>query len=101
MDAHILSVAAHLHVLLRRKTGRVTDTEWMATDHRYATAMAKFAKEHGQTNDDPDLLKWADKLEQIIVKLAPPPVPTPAIASPPAQVSAQDVLAHRYVGRLR
>jgi hypothetical protein len=68
----------------------------MPTDHRYAAAMAKFAKEHGQTNDDPDLLKWADKLEQIIVKLAPP-----AIASPPAQVSAQDVLAHRYVGRLR
>ena len=23
-----LAVAAHLHVLLRRKTGRVTDTEW-------------------------------------------------------------------------
>ncbi|MDB5939434.1 MAG: hypothetical protein JWP77_1798, partial [Polaromonas sp.] len=23
-----LAIAAHLHVLMRRKTGRVTDTEW-------------------------------------------------------------------------
>ena len=27
-----LAIAAHLHVLLRRKTGRVTDTEWMAAN---------------------------------------------------------------------
>lgn len=95
MDAQILSIAAHLHVLLRRKTGRVTDTEWMATDYGYAKAMAKFAKAHGQTNDDPDLLKWADKLEQIIIGRAPPsqtvPVPAPA----------QEALPQRYVGRLR
>ena len=25
-----LAIAAHLHVLLRRNTGRVTDTEWLA-----------------------------------------------------------------------
>ncbi|MDO8770278.1 MAG: hypothetical protein Q7K57_16555 [Burkholderiaceae bacterium] len=27
-----MGIAAHLHVLLRRKTGRVTDTEWMASN---------------------------------------------------------------------
>ena len=31
-----LAIAAHLHVLLRRKTGRVTDTEWMASNGSYA-----------------------------------------------------------------
>ena len=29
LNSEKLAVAAHLHVLLRRKTGRVTDTEWM------------------------------------------------------------------------
>ena len=31
-DSDKLAIAAHLHVLLRRKTGRVTDTEWMAAN---------------------------------------------------------------------
>ena len=31
-DSDKLAIAAHLHVLLRRKTGRVTDTEWMAVN---------------------------------------------------------------------
>jgi enhancing lycopene biosynthesis protein 2 len=100
MDAQILSIAAHLHVLLRRKTGRVTDTEWMATDYGYAKAIAKFAKEHGQSSDDPDLLKWADKLEQIITPLAPVSS-TPAFVSAVTQLPAQDQLAQRYIGRLR
>lgn len=33
-----LAIAAHLHVLLRRKTGRVTDTEWLAANAEYAEA---------------------------------------------------------------
>lgn len=100
MDAQMLSIAAHLHVLLRRKTGRVTDTEWMATDYAYAKAMAQFAKEHGQSNDDPDLLKWADKLEQIITHLTPAS-PTPVFMSPVASPAVQDKQEQRYVGRLR
>src|SRR5690606_16832036 len=39
-----LAAAAHLHVLLRRKTGRVTDTEWMASNVEYARAMVAFAR---------------------------------------------------------
>lgn len=35
---------AHLHVLLRRKTGRVTDTEWMVSNVDYARAMAHYAE---------------------------------------------------------
>ena len=39
-----LAIAAHLHVLLRRKTGRVTDTEWMAHNAEYATEIVRFAR---------------------------------------------------------
>ena len=35
-DSERLAIAAHLHVVLRRKTGRVTDTEWMAGNQLYA-----------------------------------------------------------------
>lgn len=104
IDTQVLSIAAHLHVLLRRKTGRVTDTEWMATDHRYATAMITFAKQQGHSQNDPDLLKWAEKLEQIVVRLAPAspsPISMPAPALQAASLAADQKLANRYVGRLR
>ena len=39
-----LAIAAHLHVLLRRKTGRVTDTEWMAANAEYALEIVRFAR---------------------------------------------------------
>ena len=48
-----LAVAAHLHVLLRRKTGRVTDTEWMACNAEYARAIVRFACEQAQERDLP------------------------------------------------
>ena len=32
-DSDKLAIAAHLHVLLRRKTGRVTDTEWTSPEN--------------------------------------------------------------------
>ena len=40
-----LAIAAHLHVLLRRKTGRVTDTEWMADNLEYALEIVRFSEE--------------------------------------------------------
>jgi hypothetical protein len=52
MDGHVLSeseriaLAARLHVALRRKHGRVTDTEWMAVNAEYATEMVRFARAH-------------------------------------------------------
>ena len=38
-----LAIAAHLHVLIRRKTGRVTDTEWMASNPAYAAEIIRLA----------------------------------------------------------
>ena len=61
-----IAVAAHLHVLLRRKTGRVTDTEWMATNPEYAAEVTRFAREKAAEDGHADLAAWADKLEGVM-----------------------------------
>ena len=61
-----IAIAAHLHVLLRRKTGRVTDTEWMASNHEYSREIARFAREKAVEDGHADLVVWADKLEEIM-----------------------------------
>ena len=61
-----IAVAAHLHVLLRRKTGRVTDTEWMATNHEYAAEISRFARAKAAEDGHADLIAWADKLEEVM-----------------------------------
>nr|WP_295785498.1 hypothetical protein [Rhodoferax sp.] len=59
-----LAIAAHLHVLLRRKTGRVTDTQWMANNQEYAADVVRFARRSAAEDGHTDLAEWADKLEQ-------------------------------------
>ena len=58
-----LAIAAHLHVLLRRNTGRVTDTEWMASHGSYAREIVRFARERAVQDQAPELVEWADRLE--------------------------------------
>ena len=59
----LMAIAAHLHVLLRRKTGRVTDIEWLMANSDYAKAIAQFAKAKAAELADADLQSWALKLE--------------------------------------
>jgi hypothetical protein len=61
-----IAIAAHLHVLLRRKTGRVTDTEWMATNLEYAAEIARFARAKAAEDGHNELLVWVDKLEEVM-----------------------------------
>ena len=68
-----IAIAAHLHVLLRRKTGRVTDTEWMATNQQYAFEIARFAREKAAEDGHVDLIAWADKLEESMSTPDPKP----------------------------
>lgn len=68
-----IAIAAHLHVLLRRKTGRVTDTEWMATNREYAMEISRFAREKSVEDNHPDLTVWADKLDEIMSIAEPKP----------------------------
>ncbi len=76
-----IAIAAHLHVLLRRITGRVTDTEWMASNVEYAAAMAQFAHASAAEENRPELAEWATKLE-LAMGLRAAPVPRPAAAPP-------------------
>jgi hypothetical protein len=106
-----LATAAHLHVLLRRKTGRVTDTEWMAGNAEYAQAMVRFAREKALADGHAELLPLADRLEaQVIAPQLRKPVapassaaiavPPPEPVAPPPATGSNDVSA-RYIGRLR
>lgn len=70
-----LAIAAHLHVLLRRKTGRVTDTEWMAANAEYAKEIIRFSRAKALEDGHPDLAEWAGKLEQAVFEPASAPKP--------------------------
>jgi len=61
-----IAIAAHLHVLLRRKTGRVTDTEWMASNAEYAAEIVRFSREKAAEDGHVDLGAWADRLEEVM-----------------------------------
>jgi len=58
-----IAIAAHLHVLLRRKTGRVTDTEWMACNPEYAQEVIRLAHQKAAEGGHDDLGLLADRLE--------------------------------------
>lgn len=62
-ESERVAVAAHFHVMLRRKTGRVTDTEWMACNQPYAQAMVAFALEHARDKQDEELERLALRLQ--------------------------------------
>jgi hypothetical protein len=106
-----MAIAAHLHVLLRRKTGRVTDTQWMATNREYAGEVIRLVRAHIVELGDDGLGEWADKLEQTMAEMARPANPAVAVApvprtdAPQAAAPAAEVAAAaeppRYIGRLR
>ena len=84
-----LAIAARLHVLLRRKTGRVTDTEWLAVNAEYAAEIVRFARERAVEPGMEDVAEWAGRLEQammatpaprktVLGAIAPPRAPAPA-----------------------
>ncbi|MBU0745203.1 MAG: hypothetical protein KKB95_17825 [Gammaproteobacteria bacterium] len=105
-DTDTLAIAAHLHVLLRRKTGRVTDTEWMAVNADYAREIVRFARQHAVEDNLPELAEWADRLDHVLH--AEPP---PALRRPLLDVATQAVRQRvapppppelpRYVGGIR
>lgn len=102
LDSERLAVAAHVHVLLRRKTGRVTDTEWMACNADYAREIVRFCRLRAQQDTLPELGEWADKLERAM-QLPPAQTPAPpglAAMSAPHRPQPPDGV-ERYVGGIR
>lgn len=82
---------------MRRKMGRVTDTEWLADNREYAHAMIRLCAEQA----DDELLALATRLAAMWAAAAPPP-PRPLVAAVADQVKrSRQALEERYVGRLR
>lgn len=100
LESERIAIAAHLHVQLRRLTGRVTDTEWMARNLDYADAMVRFAREAARDKGAAELAELAQRLEAAMQPLRPPPKPVKA-APPKAPDAAAEGAEARYVGRLR
>ena len=94
LDSEKLAIAAHLHVLLRRKAGRVTDTEWLATNTEYAKEIIRFTRTKAVEDGHTDLAEWAEKLEQAF---ASGPAVRP-VGSAPAQTKAVVSLTERLRG---
>src|SRR3569832_164445 len=92
-----LAIAAHLHVLLRRKTGRVTDTEWMASNLEYAAEIVRFTRARAAEDGHADLEEWAGKLEQAALQKEAAKVPLVQALHERANTPDE----HRYVGGIR
>jgi Ser/Thr protein kinase RdoA (MazF antagonist) len=88
MNNDRLAVAAHLHTALRRRTGRITDVEWLARDDTYAREVLRLAQ--AQT-DAPELQALALRLQALL-----PPATRPTEAPSPATMPTT-----RYVRSLR
>ncbi|MDA7418250.1 hypothetical protein PGB34_17935 [Xenophilus arseniciresistens] len=102
-ESERVAIAARLHVALRRKTGRVTDTEWMAIDVPYATEMVRFARAHAAEKQDTELAEIALRLEEAMAPLAAEArvrAATEARMAAGTATAPQRTLA-RYIGGLR
>ncbi len=105
------ALATRLHVLLRRKTGRVTDVEWMMSDPAYAAEVVRL----GQAPGDAELADLAGKWATACAEVRPGSAQRQPPRGPAARAGEASliVLGHdgraqsvhavqeRYVGRLR
>ncbi|MDT7834668.1 hypothetical protein [Aquabacterium sp. OR-4] len=94
LESERLGLAAHLHVALRRKLGRVTDVEWLTRDAAYAREILALARDCGHA----DVQECGRKLELALAPLLRRPV---AEMPPRPPASPRELLEQRYVGRLR
>lgn len=115
LNSEKLAIAAHLHVLLRRKTGRVTDTEWMASNTEYAAEIVRFARASAEEDGHADLAEWAAKLELAMVPVHTPrpardrlfgvlggnPRPEALPGASDSLMGASESEAHRYIRGIR
>ena len=89
-----VALAAHLHVLMRRKIGRVTDTEWMAENADYAREVLRIAR----AESDAELNQWADRFEAVMF---PQARSAASGTADKAAASGKTAGPQAYQGRLR
>lgn len=100
LDSERLALAAHVHVVLRRKTGRVTDTEWLAANADYAREIVRFCRLRALQDELPELGEWADKLERAMA-LSPAQARAHMPADTPAPQRTESARQERYIGGIR
>lgn len=74
-ESELMALAALLHVQLRRRTGRVTDVEWLVSNPDYAHAIINLAKTSAVEEGVPELGVWAARFELALVKVQRPHQP--------------------------
>ncbi|RYY86133.1 MAG: hypothetical protein EOO24_35920 [Comamonadaceae bacterium] len=99
-ESERVAIAARLHVALRRKTGRVTDTEWLAINVDYAAEIVRFARAHAAEAQDEELAAIAARFEFAMEPLALAARAQAARAGADAGRPAGGP-ASRYVGGIR
>lgn len=80
-NSQLMAIAAHLHVVLRRKTGRITDIEWMVANREYALEIVRFSRARAVEDKAPELAEWAEKLYRALLQQQPAKQPLVAQAA--------------------
>lgn len=80
LESEKLAIAAHLHVAMRRKIGRVTDVEWMLRSPEYAREIIRIALSEPQ---HPELQEWATRLAEVLFPANSEKQPTTVDAQDP------------------
>lgn len=100
LDSEKIALAARIHVMLRRVTGRVTDTEWMASNAEYAHEIVRFMRASAREKNADELLDWAAKLESALGLAEPMENPRTSVQDPePVSKPAKDTA--RYLRGIR
>ena len=88
----MFAAAAHLYVVLRRKSGRIIDTIWMVHNADYAAEVLRIAR----AQSDGELVKLADRFEALMFG-----EPAAAGAVAPSSSASATSSAAKYIGSLR
>jgi hypothetical protein len=96
LNSERFALAARLHVMLRRKAGRVTDTEWLAKNQAYAAEIVRFAIEFAKSEGHDDLAQLAEKFA---ASMSPPSAPTATYKK--IDLGHEEPAKIRYVGGIR
>lgn len=97
LESEKLAIAAHLHVAMRRKIGRVIDVEWVVRNTDYAREVIRVAR---QDPAHTEVLELAAKLQAALFPAPPPPQPK-AVPKEIVTPVLRPVESRRYVGSLR
>lgn len=100
-ENELLALAAHLHVLLRRSCGRVTDTEWLSLNAEYAGEIIRFVRDQADTHSTPELLEWTRKFEAAWKAALAEPRSRPPLMQRAGDLIRQQVDGRKYIGTLR